>query len=87
MVNKKIIGILIILSIMLTACGSIPQGECNTDSDCVPATCCHADACVPISEAPDCEDVVCSMECVPGTMDCGQGECRCINNICEAVIY
>jgi hypothetical protein len=61
--------------------------ECVSDEDCVPEDCCHANFCVPIELAPDCEDVVCSMECVPGTLDCGQGACRCIGGLCEAVLY
>jgi hypothetical protein len=56
--------------------------ECVVDSDCVPETCCHASSCVPANEAPDCSNLMCTMECAPGTMDCGQGSCGCVNGKC-----
>ena len=62
-----------------------PAGECIGDSDCVAATCCHPDSCVPISQAPDCSGVLCTLDCRPGTMDCGQGHCECIGGECRAV--
>jgi hypothetical protein len=61
------------------------QGECTTDDDCVPSTCCHADSCVPKGEAPSCDDTFCTAVCEPGTLDCNQGSCKCINNKCGAV--
>ena len=60
---------------------------CNDDSDCVPANCCHPQACVIKSEAPNCEGIFCTTECVPNTLDCNQGKCICENNKCEASIY
>lgn len=51
--------------------------ECSQDADCVAASCCHADSCVAASQAPACNDVYCSMECAPGTLDCGQAKCVC----------
>lgn len=57
--------------------------ECNTDSDCVPASCCHAKACVSASNAPVCKGMMCTMNCEPGTLDCG-GKCACVNNKCSA---
>lgn len=62
------------------------EEECIIDSDCVKASCCHAKECVPLDKAPDCEGVFCSQECVPDTLDCGQGACKCIDNKCEAVM-
>jgi len=59
--------------------------ECSLDSDCVAETCCHASSCVAVSEAPDCSNIMCTMECAPGTMDCGQGYCGCVNGKCESV--
>src|SRR5689334_19679542 len=58
---------------------------CQTDADCVPAGCCHADACVARTggHAPGCADVMCTMECRYGTLDCG-GACACIGNFCSA---
>jgi hypothetical protein len=57
--------------------------ECAVDADCVPAGCCHATKCVPTGEAPKCADVACTMDCRPGTLDCG-GRCVCSEGTCEA---
>lgn len=62
-----------------------PGAECSSDSDCVPATCCHATECVPKDQAPDCDDVMCTMECRPGTLDCG-GSCACVEGECTAQV-
>ncbi len=59
---------------------------CNSDSDCVPAECCHPTSCAAKNQKQDCGRVFCTMNCEPGTLDCGQGSCVCINNKCEAVI-
>jgi hypothetical protein len=58
--------------------------ECVTEEDCVPAECCHASECVPVYKAPDCEGIFCTAECMPGTMDCGQGHCICETGVCTA---
>jgi hypothetical protein len=56
---------------------------CQTDADCVPAECCHPKACVIKSKAPDnCADMMCTAECVEGTMDCGKGSCGCKEGEC-----
>lgn len=59
---------------------------CKVDEDCVPASCCHSNDCVNVNNKPDCKEIVCSMICSPGTMDCGQGHCICVNNECKAII-
>jgi putative hemolysin len=59
---------------------------CNTDSDCVPSTCCHPTSCVIKESAPICNAVACTMDCKPGTLDCGQGSCSCVNNKCAALM-
>ena len=59
---------------------------CNEDSDCVPSECCHPKSCVNVGFKPDCSGIFCSMECAPGTMDCGQGSCGCVKNKCTAAI-
>lgn len=70
---------------------ALPEGaECATDSDCVPAACCHAAACVPVARRPACDGVMCTMNCQPGTLDCG-GSCacnagRCSANLAQAVV-
>ncbi len=58
-----------------------PGEECSTNEDCVPAECCHSTSCVPFWQTPDCADVMCTMECRAGTIDCGGG-CACENSKC-----
>jgi len=57
--------------------------SCQTDADCVPATCCHPTTCVNKDYQPDCKDIACTLDCRPDTMDCGQGECVCVENTCQ----
>ncbi|MBW2966258.1 hypothetical protein KY342_04095 [Candidatus Woesearchaeota archaeon] len=88
---KRIIIILVILLILVVGCADKEQPpqvkpECITNADCVAATCCHASECVAKTEAPNCKEVFCSMECRPYTMDCGQGYCACENKKCVAKI-
>ena len=52
---------------------------------CVPASCCHASECVSESEAPNCDGSICTMDCRPETMDCGQGHCDFIDGKCGVV--
>lgn len=59
--------------------------ECAVDADCVPASCCHPNSCVPVAQKPDCADVACTMECQAGTMDCG-GRCACEAGSCKAIL-
>lgn len=61
-------------------------GQCTIDSDCVPEECCHPKNCVHKSNLPDCSGIVCTAVCEPGTLDCGQGECKCQENKCGAVV-
>ncbi len=85
---KKIyLPIVLIVSFFLFAgCEKDTSEEkyCDLDSDCAPASCCHATSC--INTPPDCSGVMCTMECKPGTLDCGQGKCSCQNNQCVAKI-
>lgn len=60
--------------------------SCETDEDCVKATCCHASECTYKNNAPDCKLTFCTQECVPNTLDCQQGSCQCINSQCQAII-
>jgi len=57
--------------------------SCTQDSDCVPSSCCHASSCVAKSSTPDCADKFCTQVCQPGTLDCGQASCGCVNNQCQ----
>jgi len=63
-------------------------GECQNlevELDCVPAQCCHPTSCIDKKFAPDCTGVPCTLECSPGTMDCGAGYCARINGVCQVV--
>lgn len=64
----------------------IEKNTCKSDGDCAPAECCHPTSCVLKEEAPNCKGKLCTLNCEPETLDCGQGSCECINNLCEAVI-
>jgi len=73
------------LFLLLTAC-SVPENKvCSTDRDCVPDACCHAAGTINKENAPDCSGMLCTMECAPDTLDCGQGEMKCINSGCQVV--
>lgn len=56
--------------------------SCNEDSDCVPEQCCHPTSCINEEFAPSCEGMFCTEECKLGTMDCGCGDCACVNGKC-----
>ena len=62
------------------------QKECSIDSDCIPAQCCHATDALNKAAAPDCKNIFCTEECKPGTLDCGQGEIKCVENSCVVII-
>jgi len=76
---KKIL--IILMLILISGCGEMQQIK-----ECVPASCCHPTGCVLIEDKPDCKGMICTMECKPGTLDCGQGHCEYINGKCEAVL-
>jgi len=59
------------------------SNSCSIDSDCVPSSCCHAKSCVLKSEGPDCKGAICTLNCEPGTLDCG-GSCQCNGGKCNA---
>lgn len=82
-----ILSLMSIIIILFFISGCVEEDkECVIDEDCVPATCCHPTECVPKLDAPDCSGIYCTMSCEPGTLDCGQGSCGCINNKCTAVM-
>ncbi len=59
--------------------------SCQTDADCVAATCCHPTSVVNKNNAPDCTAIACDMSCqVP--LDCGGAKIACQNNKCTVVI-
>ena len=61
------------------------SAECSIDSDCVQNSCCHSKGCVPKEKSPNCEGMMCTLECAPGTLDCG-GYCQCSAGKCSAVL-
>ena len=44
--------------------------------------CCHSTSAVNKDNALDCKAVLCTMDCAPNTLDCGQGQIKCVDNIC-----
>lgn len=59
-------------------------GECQTDEDCVAASCCHATTCISIDKKPECKGIFCTEDC-SGPLDCGTGYCGCVNGKCLVV--
>lgn len=80
-----IIIIVVIITFSLLTVPVSEEVECETNEDCVPAQCCHPTSCVNKELKPDCTGIFCTMECAPGTMDCGQGYCACADNKCVVV--
>lgn len=90
---RRLAGLAVIAVIALAAVIIFKLGEkpadtvfCESDSDCVAAQCCHPTSAVNKKFAPDCTDVICTMECRPDTIDCGYGEIKCIDSKCKAVM-
>lgn len=79
-----IIVIIVSIIIYFLIPKSLKIQECQIDSDCVPASCCHPSSCVPKEQKPDCEGLLCSMNC-EGPLDCGAGSCGCKNNKCGVI--
>ena len=80
--NSLVFFSLIVLSLVVSACQPSIQKQCSVDSDCVPAACCHPTEAVNSAYAPNCAAVLCTAECAPGTLDCGQGEIKCVKSQC-----
>ncbi len=90
--NKTIITIILLSLVLITACASETADLSDDITDnaqqqsettelaeqqtkqCYPSDCCHATVCS--LEQPDCTGAICTMDCRPGTLDCGQGECN-----------
>lgn len=62
---------------------TVTDVPCESDADCAKNDCCHATTCVAVAAAPTCGDVMCTLECRGGTMDCGGG-CACQSGKCVA---
>lgn len=59
--------------------------SCVVDKDCVADSCCHAKGAVGKAYAPDCSGMMCTMNCEPGTLDCGAGRVACVEGSCKVV--
>lgn len=82
-----LMGCLLFVSCTQTNLNNVPENKlCQKDGDCVPAACCHASDAVNLQNAPNCKGMMCTMDCAPKTLDCGQGEIKCVENECTAVI-
>tara|TARA_Y100000310_G_C20695063_1_gene825087 strand:- start:3447 stop:3719 length:273 start_codon:yes stop_codon:yes gene_type:complete len=85
--KKEVVVLLaIVVVLLIVAFGSkeVDENYCEVDSDCVPDKCCHASSCTNVANKPDCSESFCTLSCEPGTLDCGQGSCGCVNNKCVA---
>ncbi len=84
---KIITTLLIIVTLFLVSCTTeIPENKkCQVDADCVPNKCCGADDGVNKDNAPGCKGTFCTQSCTPGTIDCQQGEIKCVEGSCSAV--
>lgn len=82
---KKLSLFLFAALLFIISCTPIEK-QCTTDNECVPAVCCHATDALNEQYAPSCNGVLCTMECKPGTIDCGQGQIKCIENKCTVVL-
>ncbi|MBR9683905.1 hypothetical protein GOV03_05200 [Candidatus Woesearchaeota archaeon] len=80
------LGIIVMLGLLVLVMGCVPAEKmCTEDKECVPAACCHADDAVNKENAPNCAGMLCTTECAPNTIDCQQGEIKCVKGSCEAV--
>ncbi|MEK6968871.1 MAG: hypothetical protein AABW48_00405 [Nanoarchaeota archaeon] len=73
--------LLFFLPLFLVSC-TPAEKTCAADADCVPAQCCHPTDAVNLEYEPDCSNVACTMDCKPETLDCGQGEIKCLSGKC-----
>lgn len=89
---KKIVMLIIIL--LMLACEqqdfidieNKTKYYCTSDSDCVAETCCHPNTAVNKDYRPNCSGLFCTTECMPRTLDCGEGNIKCISNNCSVIL-
>lgn len=76
-----------LIGIFLLSCtpaAQVPsEKRCESDKDCAPAECCHPKDAVNVQYAPDCSQMMCTQECFENTLDCEQGEIKCISGECK----
>ena len=80
-----LLGILFLVTACTTSISIPPEKQCSHDYDCVPLECCHPLDAVNKGHARDCTGLLCTMECVPATIDCGQGEIKCVEGACTVI--
>lgn len=74
------------LLVLITSCNYVsPEKVCTEDSDCTAAQCCHATDVVNNDNAPDCNGVLCTANCEPDTLDCGQAKAKCVESACALI--
>jgi len=80
---KAILAVIVIVAIagVVFLFYRSPSGvECKSDTDCTYNCSCHPTSCV--VKTTTC-DKICDMSCQPGTLDCNQGSCICVNGKCS----
>ncbi len=63
-----------------------PTGDparCTSDSECVPAQCCHPTSCINYRYKGPCTEL-CTLGC-SGPLDCGAGHCGCVDGRCQVI--
>ncbi len=83
---KKLLFVSVLIGLFFLVSCTNTQKSCTLDSDCVSTTCCHALDAINQEFGPNCAGQLCSQECVPETIDCGQGEIKCIEKECQVVL-
>ena len=70
---------------LTTAVTTVPADNqtCTSDTDCVPAQCCHPTSCVNNASIRVC-NLFCTASC-EGPLDCGAGSCGCENGRCSVI--
>ncbi|MBT7102645.1 hypothetical protein HN935_04000 [archaeon] len=88
--NRGLVGMIVIVGVVLVIGFFWFVGEMNGEGEdeelCIPESCCHATECVLESEAPNCSNAGCTLNCEPGTLDCGQARCEFVDDKCEVVL-
>ena len=82
--KKGLVGLIVVVGILLVVGFVLFVFQVGGEG-CVPASCCHASECVWENEAPNCSERICTMNCEPGTLDCGAGHCEVIDGECGVV--
>jgi hypothetical protein len=82
-----VIAIILIATLFVNGCNGIEnEMACSEDNECVAATCCHATDAINKDFRPDCSSTLCSAECAPETLDCGQAKAKCVSDQCQVVL-